>query len=234
MLPYKSQQCRLTSCYGYRTHPIKGWRHFHGGVDLVGINSEEIVAVADGTVVRSRIVTNKSDATWEWGEYIAITGVDGKTIYYCHLAKRLVNVGAKVKAGDVIGIQGRTGQATGNHLHFEVRDGSKQINAAEYIGIKNAIGAYDGLKVAVDKLANLGVIDNPAYWYDSNDIDYLDEFIIKCADKVKKVGKPCPDIETALDRLVHVGAVNTPTYWLKNAHKKPYLPDLICKLGGAV
>ena len=66
MLPFKSQICRLTSRYGYRIHPIKGIRHFHGGIDLVG-NDDEVVAVADGTVVRSRIVTDKSNATWEWG-----------------------------------------------------------------------------------------------------------------------------------------------------------------------
>ena len=142
MLPYKSQKCRLTSGYGYRVHPIHGWKHFHGGIDLVGIDSEEIVAVAPGKVVRSRIVTDKSNATWEWGEYIAVQGDDGVTIYYCHMKKRIAEVGDRVKAGDVIGLQGMTGQATGPHLHFECRRGSSQINAAQYIGITNSVGMY--------------------------------------------------------------------------------------------
>jgi murein DD-endopeptidase MepM/ murein hydrolase activator NlpD len=141
-IPYESKKCRLTSAYGYRVHPIHGWKHFHGGIDLVGVDSDKIVAVADGTVVRSRIVRDKSNATWEWGEYIAIQGVDGVTIYYCHMKERLVSVGAKVKAGDVIGIQGMTGQATGPHLHFECRRGASQINAAQYIGIANVVGTY--------------------------------------------------------------------------------------------
>lgn len=239
MLPYKSQMCKLTSCYGYRIHPIHGWRHFHGGVDLVGISSEEIVAVTDGTVVRSRIVTNKNDATWEWGEYIAISGVDGKTIYYCHLAKRLVKVGAKVKAGDIIGIQGRTGQATGNHLHFEVRDGSKQINAAEYIGIKNAAGRYNGVYVAINVLVEHGVINSPAYWKDiCYNVRYLDELLVKTAAYISARGckassKPLA-FEAALGRLHAVGIINTPEYWRGVANKVQYLPDLICKLGGAV
>ena len=235
MLPFKSQKCRLTSAYGYRIHPRNGWRHFHGGVDLVGGGSEDIVAVADGNVVRSRIVTDKSNATWEWGEYIAITGVDGKTIYYCHLSKRLVKVGAKVKAGDIIGVQGATGQATGAHLHFEVRHGSKQLNAAEYLGIKNAVGTYDGVIVAVDKLAAAGVINTPSYWHTHcKDIRYIDTLLLRCADKVKQSGVSCASLQSALERLVKMGIINTPEYWLNNANKVQYLPDLIKKLGGSV
>ena len=249
MLPFKSQKCRLTSPYGYRVHPIKGWRHFHGGVDLVAVGGDEIVAVADGKVARSRIVTDKSNATWEWGEYIAITGTDGVTVYYCHLAKRLVQVGQTVKAGDVIGIEGATGQVTGKHLHFECRRGTKQIDAAEYLGIKNALGIYDGVTVAVDKLARVGVISSPEYWHaHARDVQYLDTLIIRAADKVAanevaingasvavrlRTASP-PTVDVALDKLARAGVINTPTYWRKNADKVKFLPDLICKLGGAV
>ena len=241
MLPFKSQKCRLTSPYGYRIHPINGWRHFHGGVDLVSIGGDEVVAAADGKVVRSRIVTDKRDATWEWGEYIAITGTDGITVYYCHLAKRMVQVGANVKAGDVIGIEGATGQATGKHLHFECRHGSKHIDAAEYLGIANKLGTYDGVIVAIDKLAAMGVITSPEYWREhARDIEYLDTLIVRAADKVltdKTVGGDvldAPNLEAALSSLVKAGVINTPAYWRNNADKVQYLPDLIRKLGGAV
>ncbi len=235
MLPFKSQKCRLTSPYGYRIHPINGWRHFHGGVDLVAIGGDEVVAAADGKVARSRIVTDKSNATWEWGEYVAITGADGVTIYYCHLAKRLVNVGASVKAGDVIGIEGATGQVTGKHLHFECRLGSKHIDAAEYLGIKNVLGTYDGVSVAVDKLAAVGVINTPAYWYDhSHDVQYLDTLIVRVADKVKRAGVASASLDMALSSLVKAGVINTPAYWRVNAERVRYLPDLIRKLGGSV
>ena len=147
ILPFASQKCRLTSRYAYRIHPITGVRHCHGGVDLVGINTdqglgEEVIAVQSGKVVRSRIVTNKADATWQWGNYVAITGDDGVTIYYCHLAQRNVKVGQRVNAGDCIGVEGSTGQSTGKHLHFETRRGTNRINAADYLGIPNAAGTY--------------------------------------------------------------------------------------------
>lgn len=149
MLPYVSGKCRLTSGYGYRTHPVTGARNsFHGGIDLVGITTSSganklVRAVHAGAVVRSRMVTNKSDATWQWGNYIAITGNDGVTIYYCHLDQRIVFAGQVVKAGDVIGFEGSTGQVTGQHLHFEVRKGATQINAADYLGIANVAGTYE-------------------------------------------------------------------------------------------
>ena len=235
MLPFKSQKCRLTSPYGYRVHPIKGWRHFHGGVDLVSIGGDEVVAVRDGKVVRSRIVTDKSNATWEWGEYVAITGADGVTVYYCHLAKRLVNVGATVKAGDVIGIEGATGQVTGKHLHFECRRGTAQIDAAEYLGIPNALGAYDGVSVALDKLAKVGVINSPDYWKThAHDIAYVDTLIIRAADKITKARAASASLDMALSSLVKAGVVNSPDYWRANAERVQHLPDLIKKLGGSV
>lgn len=148
ILPYKSGKCRLTSKYGYRTHPVTGQKNsFHGGIDLVGHttgagNGNEIIAVAPGKVVRSRIVTDKSNETWQWGEYIAIEGDDGMTIYYCHLAKRLVAVGERVTAGQLIGIEGSTGQVTGQHLHFEVRNNVARTDPSKYLGIRNAAGTY--------------------------------------------------------------------------------------------
>ena len=149
MLPFASQKCRLTSRYAYRIHPITGVRQFHGGVDLVGINTDqgigtEVIAVHSGKVVRSRIVTDRNDATWQWGNYVAIAGDDGVTIYYCHLAQRNVKVGQRVNAGDCIGVEGSTGQSTGVHLHFETRRGATRINAADYLGIPNTAGTYTG------------------------------------------------------------------------------------------
>jgi len=161
MLPFKSGKCRLTSNYGYRTHPVTGQPNsFHGGIDLVGVTTSQgadnlIRAVCDGTVVRSRIVTNRADATWQWGNYIAISGTDGTTIYYCHLRQRLVNQGQHVNAGDVIGYEGSTGQVTGQHLHFECRNSmnGRQFSAADYLGIANAVGVYSDVPEAVQTVA---------------------------------------------------------------------------------
>jgi hypothetical protein len=68
------------------------------------------------------MITDKSNKTWEWGNYIVIQGEDGLMYYLCHLAERRVSVGKKVKAGDEIGAEGSTGYSTGSHCHLEVRN----------------------------------------------------------------------------------------------------------------
>lgn len=242
MLPFESQKCRLTSRYANRVHPITGAYEFHHGVDLVGIDTqsgdgEKIVAVHDGTVVRSRMVPRATDTgkTWTWGNYIAIQGTDGITIYYCHLNERLAQVGATVRAGDVIGIEGATGQATGVHLHFECRRGNAYVNAAEYLGIANAVGTYDGALLAIKDLARKNVINGPDYWEAHyEDIPYLSLLIVRSADKITKAGTPCADLETALAQLVKAGVCNTPDYWRNNADEVEHLPEFIRKVGGSV
>lgn len=137
-LPFDKGDIRVTSIYGMRT--LNGITKRHNGLDMVGMQSKNIVSVSDGTVAMSRIVTDRSNTTWEWGNYVAILNTDGKLCYYCHLSERKVKVGQKVKAGQVIGIEGSTGYSTGSHLHFEVRAGSTPVNAADYLGIRNVIG----------------------------------------------------------------------------------------------
>lgn len=132
---------RLTSPYGYRTDPLSGERNcWHGGLDLVGVDGR-ILASAGGTVVVSQIITDRANPTWQWGNYVCILGDDGNYIYYCHMAERAVKTGDRAEAGQLLGYMGRTGRATGNHLHFEVRDAkNRQLNAADYLGIANEAG----------------------------------------------------------------------------------------------
>lgn len=138
--PYKGGRFKITSPYGMRT--LNGNTAFHGGIDCVGISSKEICAVASGKVIASRIVTDKSNTTWQWGNYVCVQGDDGKLVYYCHMSERRVEVGQRVNIGDVVGVEGNTGYSFGAHLHLEVRDGRKPINAAEYIAVPNEKGVY--------------------------------------------------------------------------------------------
>lgn len=143
MVPYQGS-FRLVSPYGMRSDPFSGEYVMHGGVDLVGCDTKEICAVFSGTVVRSRMVTDTSNRTWEWGNYVSVAGDDGMTVYYCHLSSRMAEAGQYVRAGEVIGSEGTTGKSTGSHLHLEVRSGGYDtVNAADYIGIPNACGMYD-------------------------------------------------------------------------------------------
>lgn len=137
-LPYKSGNVRVSSVYGWRT--LGSAREYHKGVDLVGTDKTVTAAVA-GTVGQSTIITDANNRTSEWGNYVRVDGVDGRKYYYCHLAKRLVERGAKVAVGDAIGVEGSTGKSTGSHLHLEVRENGKSIDPTTILGIKNNVGA---------------------------------------------------------------------------------------------
>lgn len=134
--PFASRY-KVTSAYGRRM--LFGTVGEHRGLDLVG-EDYTARAVIDGRVLVSQMVTERSNATWQWGNYVCVGGDDGKLIYYCHLARRQVKAGQRVRAGDILGIMGSTGYSTGDHLHFEVRDGATAINAADYLGIENKVG----------------------------------------------------------------------------------------------
>lgn len=146
MLPYQSGKCSLITVYGYRPGTDRE-REFHGGIDLVGIDTfhgkgENVVAITDGEVIRSRMVSNYEDEDWKFGHYVVIMGDDGVATYYCHLRKRNVRVGDRVRAGEIIGIQGVSGDTDIPHLHLEFRQGGARVNPAEYLGIQNKRGIY--------------------------------------------------------------------------------------------
>ena len=111
---------KLTSKFGYRT--IMGKREWHQGIDLARVGNVPILAAADG-VVREI-----------WGEKASSYGnviflqhtINGKRMdtTYAHLKSVLVKKGTRVKQGQVIGYMGNTGRSTGQHLHFEIHNGS--------------------------------------------------------------------------------------------------------------
>ena len=139
-LPYKSGKVTLTSHFGWRT--LNGQRDYHKGVDLSGTD-KTLVAPCDGVIASSTIITDKSNLTWQWGNYIRIDTADGLKIFMCHMAARKVKVGQKVKAGDVVGIEGNTGYSFGSHCHFEVRKNGESVDPTPYLGIPNEWGQYD-------------------------------------------------------------------------------------------
>lgn len=151
--PFETNKYRVTSPYGQRV--LNGSSQFHGGVDLVGIGGTAVCSVCDGKVVSSTMITDKSNRTWEWGNYVCVDAGGGIRIYYCHLDSRAVKVGDKVKRGQRIGIMGNTGYSFGKHLHFEVRKNNKAINAAEYLGIPNKAGSYNVRSLNAEEYVDL-------------------------------------------------------------------------------
>lgn len=145
-LPYNpGTQVRLVSTYGLREDPITHEQDVpHWAFDLVGDGDKTICAVVGGTVLQSRMVTDETNPTSEWGNYISIFGNDGRVHFYCHLSERWVSAGEYVASGQAIGMEGSTGRSTGSHLHYEVRVSvvGDTLNPAEILGIPNEEGVY--------------------------------------------------------------------------------------------
>lgn len=115
-------------------------RRDHNGGDYVALEGKTVYAPCDGVIGSSTIVTNKSNKTWEWGNYVRLDTVDSKySQFFCHLASRSVAKGQKVKKGDKLGIMGNTGKSTGPHLHLEIRlkGTSTTVDPFAFFGIPN-------------------------------------------------------------------------------------------------
>ena len=176
VLPYRSGSVTLTSRFGWRT--LNGVQGYHKGVDLCGTD-KTLVSPCDGVVKSSTIITDKSNTTWEWGNYIRIDRADGLQVFMCHMASRKVKVGQAVKAGDVVGIEGNTGYSFGSHCHFEVRKNGISVDPTPYLGIANAAGTY-----AVKTSAP--VVRKSSYTSNGLMFERIDNFAIKYWDKPKK------------------------------------------------
>lgn len=165
-------------CYGYTRGGGKTW---HGGVDIVGLDSQYVRALRGGKVIRSRIVTDKTNPTWEWGNYDTILTDSGEQDIYAHLEQRLVNVGDVVKPGKIIGIMGNTGNAAGGykHTHYERRaaDGKTPLNPCAIAGVENKVGIYGDAPATVYPLSSdaIKMQIGPASTGDVNSIKSLAE-----------------------------------------------------------
>lgn len=149
MKPYYSlwESAAMRNPFNGRNRITQIWSIKHFGLDIVGDDNKTVRAVCAGKVIRSTIVTDHANPTWEWGNYVRVDGADGKRYYYCHLASRAVKAGQYVAEGQALGIMGHTGNSIGAHLHLQVRSATgKELNVADVLGVANKrgyIGAHD-------------------------------------------------------------------------------------------
>lgn len=165
------------ACYGYTRGNGTVW---HGGLDVELLDDKTFGMPTfrgkkiRGKVVQARIVTDKSNLTWEWGYYICVKLDANQTpdkvnyLYFCHCSKLLVKVGDVVESGDALGVMGNSGNASlanppYEHVHFEVRQTatSKGLNPVDYCDCKNKVGTYGSLPDAIEKLIDVS-------WYQGN------------------------------------------------------------------
>ena len=92
---------------------------YHNGVDIGKYLGAEILAAESGVVVS---MGNQDNYCYRgaYGKFIVVKHNNGLTTLYAHLSKQIVTVGQEVKRGEVIGYMGKTGLATGPHVHFVV------------------------------------------------------------------------------------------------------------------
>ena len=115
-----------SSNYGWRIDPFTGQRAFHEGIDVMAEQGIAIHAAAGGVVVYS-------DFHPQYGNMIEIDHGNDLVSRYAHASVRLVKVGDVVLRGVKIGEVGRTGRATGTHLHFEVRQRGAPVNPTQFL-----------------------------------------------------------------------------------------------------
>ncbi len=116
----------LSSYFGKRTDPFTGKPANHTGIDFAGKLGDEIIAVADG------VVTWSGDR-YGYGIMVEINHGNGYATRYAHNSENLVAVGDEVKKGQVVGLMGETGRATGPNLHFEVVHNGRRVNPVKFI-----------------------------------------------------------------------------------------------------
>ncbi|MCL1834287.1 MAG: M23 family metallopeptidase, partial [Leptospirales bacterium] len=117
----------ITSLFGWRRSPFGHGRDFHTGIDIASAPGSRIYASAPGYVIQSG---------WMGGYGIAvkIKHKYGYETIYAHMsATAEISVNREIKAGTIIGFVGMTGNATGNHCHYEIKLGDVAINPYPYM-----------------------------------------------------------------------------------------------------
>lgn len=143
----------ITSLFGWRIHPITGDRRFHAGTDFGAEMGTPVVAAYSGNVAIADLM----------GGYGLAVVLDhqksGQQTLYAHLSEIFVQPGQVVEQGTIIGSVGSTGNSTGPHLHFEVRQLTRQgwVATDPTVQLQTAFAQLvEALRVADAKPQNKG------------------------------------------------------------------------------
>ncbi len=118
---------RITSGFGNRRSPFNRYvTQFHKGVDIAATYGTPIYATADGTVGTAAYQSG-------YGYLVIVNHGYGYQTYYAHLSGFSVSGGEKVTKGQLVGYMGRTGNATGVHLHYEIHVNGVAVNPLNYM-----------------------------------------------------------------------------------------------------
>jgi murein DD-endopeptidase MepM/ murein hydrolase activator NlpD len=111
----------ITSGFGYRRHPILGYKKMHTGIDFGAPHGAPIYAATDGVVAYA-------GRKGGYGNFVQLNHGDGLATGYAHMSRISIRGGQRVRQGQIIGYVGSTGLSTGPHLHYEVYKNGRHIN----------------------------------------------------------------------------------------------------------
>jgi murein DD-endopeptidase MepM/ murein hydrolase activator NlpD len=107
------------------------WEILHSGIDIAGKLDQPVVPIYEGVVVYG------GKTVKGYGRHIIIDHGDNVKSIYAHLNKVFVYSGQRVTSSDVIGGQGKSGWATGVHLHLQINVYSLPVNPRVFLGLDN-------------------------------------------------------------------------------------------------
>ena len=110
------------------TNPYSGQ---HPGIDIAGPYGSAVRSPVNGTVVATRRLRN-ANGYYSYGIYVIVRDRHGRDHYFAHLSGYNVRVGQTIGQGALLGTVGSTGNSTGNHLHYEVRENGHSINPGRW------------------------------------------------------------------------------------------------------
>lgn len=131
--PVVHERSYVSSRYGWRQDPFSEERHWHSGMDIAAAYNAPVVASADGVVTFAGY-------RFGYGIMVEVTHGGGMITRYAHLNRAIVHNNQSVRSGELVGLMGSTGRATGPHLHFELLAGDHKIDPYPFIkdGRENA------------------------------------------------------------------------------------------------
>lgn len=116
----------ITSGFGWRTHPIYGYRSFHTGIDVGAPSGMRVKAARHGRVIYTGY-------RGSYGLIVLIDHGNSLATLYAHLSRTFVREGERVDTQEIVGAVGSTGWSTGPHLHFEVRVSGEPVNPIRWL-----------------------------------------------------------------------------------------------------
>jgi murein DD-endopeptidase MepM/ murein hydrolase activator NlpD len=119
----------ISSSFGGRVDPFTGKKAFHSGIDFSGKHGSVIQAVAEGVVIWAGKRGN-------YGNMVEVEHGAGYVTRYAHMSEIKVKVGEKISKAQAIGVMGKSGRATSEHLHFEVLKKGHKVNPWPFLAKK--------------------------------------------------------------------------------------------------